>query len=58
MKINVFKTQCRIGTRVRHSGTGEEGVVTRLSETDSKALVLFQGGDKSWEDYDKLELMR
>ena len=57
MKINVFRTQCREGSRVCHATSGEEGVVKKVSMPDGKALVQFRGGDKSWEEHYRLELI-
>ncbi|MGL5958288.1 MAG: hypothetical protein ACRCZZ_06825 [Phocaeicola sp.] len=55
MKLNVFKTQCKEGSRVLFDG--DAGVVVKKSQSESKALIAFENGDKNWIDYTLIELV-
>lgn len=56
MKINVFKTQCREGSIVTHLTTYCIGKVIKISQDKTKALILFDDGNKAWVYYYELEL--
>lgn len=50
MKINVFKTQCPVGTKVIDD-QDRKGIVQKISQDRAQALVLFKGGEKEWCQY-------
>ena len=55
MKINVFKTQCAIGTPVENN-RGLKGEVIKISANGKMALVKFEDATVSWEEYSRIEL--
>lgn len=58
MKINVFRTQCKVGTRVcAHGDLMNKGTVKKISKEGTKALVQFDSGDLSWYDYYLIDII-
>ena len=57
MKINVFKTQCSIGVKVKHIPDNSTGTVVKISRDKTQALVLFENSDTIWIDYYKLDFV-
>lgn len=57
MKINVFKTQCPIGTKVQNITTEEIGIVHKISIDRTQALVAFPS-EKGWFSYYELEIKK
>lgn len=58
MKTDVFNTECREGSIVSHVTTHHPGKMVKISEDKTKALILFDDGNKAWVDYYKLELVK
>lgn len=56
MKIKEIE-KCTPGTEVVHNETGRHGVVVRTSASSASVLVLFDGGDKEWVEYFKVEIL-
>lgn len=54
MKIKEFET-LQPGTEVVHTGANRHGTVVRTSASTGNVLVLFEGGDKEWIEYYKIE---
>lgn len=58
MKERVFNTECRKESIVIHVTTHQSGKMVKISQDKTKALILFDDGNKAWVDYYKLELVK
>ena len=56
MKVNVFKTQCPVGTHVIDD-KGRKGIVQKISIDRTQALVAFPS-EKGWFSYYELEIKK
>lgn len=56
MKVNVFKTQCHVGTKVQNIMNEEVGIVKKISNDRTHALVEFPS-EKGWYSYYELEIV-
>lgn len=57
MKIKEFE-KLQPGTEVIQTETGRRGTVCRTSASSGNILVLFDGGDKEWIEYYKIEKIK
>lgn len=56
MKVNVFKTKCPVGTKVQNIMTEEVGIVKKISNDRTQALVEFPS-EKGWFSCYELEIV-